>query len=807
MTIKKTTKEAIIAYLEGSTKKSFAVKDISEGMGLTSAADFKMLVSALAEMERKGSLKLNKKGHFKLPTKKPVLTGIFRANDRGFGFVSIEDEEDDVYIPQGHTNFALDGDVVTVDITRVPEPWNDKGAEGVVETIVERKFHQLVGEFYAYDEAGITETDLYGYVLPQDKKINDMRVFIEAKGIKPVDGAIVLVEITYYPDLAFPKSMQGIVSQTIGHKNDPGVDILAIVYKHGIPIEFPEAVLAEADAVPETISDQDRENRRDLTNEMIVTIDGEDAKDLDDAVTVRKLDNGNYHLGVHIADVSYYVTEDSALDGEAFERATSVYLTDRVIPMLPHRLSNGLCSLNPNEDRLTMSCEMEINSAGEVVNHDIFPSVIHSSKRMTYTAINQILMEKDPEVRAEYQEFVPMFELMGELHELLVNKRQARGAIDFEAPEAQIIVNNEGHPEEIVMRHRGIGERLIESFMLSANETVAEHYFKLDVPFIYRVHEQPDSDRMQRFMEFVTAFGILMKGTSGEVSPKQLQKVLRGVSGEPEEAVISTMLLRSMKQAKYDAEALGHFGLGAEFYTHFTSPIRRYPDLIVHRLIRSYATKGIGSEEKAKWAGLLPEIAEQSSKMERRAVDAERETDSLKKTEYMSDKIGEIFDGVISSVTKFGIFVELPNTIEGLIHISNMKEDYFTFIENHLMLVGERTGVSYRIGQPVKIKVTKADVETREIDFELIPDPNAPKVPVIERTKKGRGKPEERRRGATSTRSGKKTESEPKKTHKKKGKLKVDLASKTNAGKGKKTAAKGKNPFYSAVAKKKKKKK
>ncbi|MCC4313128.1 ribonuclease R [Carnobacterium maltaromaticum] len=807
MTIKKTTKEAIIAYLEGSTKKSFAVKDISEGMGLTSAADFKMLVSALAEMERKGSLKLNKKGHFKLPTKKPVLTGIFRANDRGFGFVSIEDEEDDVYIPQGHTNFALDGDVVTVDITRVPEPWNDKGAEGVVETIVERKFHQLVGEFYAYDEAGIAETDLYGYVLPQDKKINDMRVFIEAKGIKPVDGAIVLVEITYYPDLAFPKSMQGIVSQTIGHKNDPGVDILAIVYKHGIPIEFPEAVLAEADAVPETISDQDRENRRDLTNEMIVTIDGEDAKDLDDAVTVRKLDNGNYHLGVHIADVSYYVTEDSALDGEAFERATSVYLTDRVIPMLPHRLSNGLCSLNPNEDRLTMSCEMEINSAGEVVNHDIFPSVIHSSKRMTYTAINQILMEKDPEVRAEYQEFVPMFELMGELHELLVNKRQARGAIDFEAPEAQIIVNNEGHPEEIVMRHRGIGERLIESFMLSANETVAEHYFKLDVPFIYRVHEQPDSDRMQRFMEFVTAFGILMKGTSGEVSPKQLQKVLRGVSGEPEEAVISTMLLRSMKQAKYDAEALGHFGLGAEFYTHFTSPIRRYPDLIVHRLIRSYATKGIGSEEKAKWAGLLPEIAEQSSKMERRAVDAERETDSLKKTEYMSDKIGEIFDGVISSVTKFGIFVELPNTIEGLIHISNMKEDYFTFIENHLMLVGERTGVSYRIGQPVKIKVTKADVETREIDFELIPDPNAPKVPVIERTKKGRGKPEERRRGATSNRSGKKTESEPKKIHKKKGKLKVDLASKTNAGKGKKTAAKGKNPFYSAVAKKKKKKK
>ncbi|MGX7420381.1 ribonuclease R [Carnobacterium gallinarum] len=814
MTNKNEMKEAIIAYLEGSSKKSFAVKDISEGMGLTSAADFKMLVGELAKMEREGHLKLNKKGHFKLPNKKPVLTGIFRANDRGFGFVSIEDEDDDIYIPQGHTNFALDGDVVTVDITRVPEPWNDKGAEGVVDSIVERKFHQLVGEFYAYDDEGIAETELYGYVVPQDKKINDMQVFIEAKGIKPVDGAIVLVEITYYPDLAFPKSMQGLISKTIGHKNDPGVDILAIVYKHGIPTEFPEAVLKEADAVPEVISESDREGRRDLTKEMIVTIDGEDAKDLDDAVTVRRLDNGNYHLGVHIADVSYYVTEDSALDGEAFERATSVYLTDRVIPMLPHRLSNGLCSLNPHEDRLTMSCEMEINAAGEVVKHEIFPSVIHSSKRMTYTAVNQILMEKDPAIIAENQEFVPMFELMGELHEILVNKRKSRGAIDFEAPEAQILVDQNGHPEEIVMRHRGIGERLIESFMLSANETVAEHYFKLDVPFIYRVHEQPDSDRMQRFMEFVTAFGILMKGSSGEVSPKQLQKVLREAEGKPEEAVISTMMLRSMKQAKYDSEALGHFGLGAEFYSHFTSPIRRYPDLIVHRLIRAYAVNGIGNEEKVKWASKLPEIAEQSSKMERRAVDAERETDSLKKTEYMADKVGEIYDGVISSVTKFGIFVELPNTIEGLIHISNMREDYFEFIENHMMLVGERTGVSYRIGQGVKIKVTKADVETREIDFELIPDPNAPKVPVIDRPKKGRGGNREgdRRRGNGGKPSYNKGKSSSeggakKSSGKNTGKLKVAI-NENGPKKGKKTTGgKGKSPFYTSVAKPKKKKK
>ncbi|MDT1995725.1 ribonuclease R [Carnobacterium divergens] len=801
---KKTIKDTILVYLENSKKKSFSVKDISESLGLTNAADFKLLVGALAKMEQEGAVELNKKGHFKLPKEKPGLEGIFRANDRGFGFVSIEDEDDDVYIPQGHTNFALDGDIVKIDISRVAEPWRDRGAEGSVEAIIERKFHQFVGEFYAYSEEGIEETDLYGYVVPQDKKLSNYKVFIEAKGIKPVDGAMVLVEITYYPDVAFPTSMQGIVTKTIGHKNDPGVDILTVVYKHGIPTEFPEEVLKQADAVPEQISDEDRKGRTDLTQELIVTIDGEDAKDLDDAVTVRKLANGNYHLGVHIADVSYYVTENSPLDAEAFERATSVYLTDRVIPMLPHRLSNGLCSLNPFEDRLTMSCEMEINLAGEVVNHKIFPSVIHSKRRMTYTAVNQILMEKDPEIRKEYEELVPMFELMGELHQILVAKRKARGAIDFEAPEAQIVVDENGHPKEILMRERGVGERLIESFMLSANETVAEHYFKLNVPFIYRIHEQPDSDRMQRFMEFVTAFGIVVKGTSQDVSPKQLQKVLAGVSGEPEEAVVSTMLLRSMKQAKYDMDPLGHFGLGAEFYTHFTSPIRRYPDLIVHRLIRSYADNGIGDEQQTKWENLLPDIAEQSSKMERRAVDAERETDSLKKTEYMADKVGEIYEGVISSVTKFGMFIELPNTIEGLIHMSNMKEDYFNFVESHLMLVGERTGVTYKIGQPIKIKVEKADVETREIDFSIVPDPNAPKTALKDRPAKGRGRGDSKRRGRSEERTATNSGYKKKETGKKK-KMKVSFND-NHSTKSETKAKNGKKPFYTAVAKKKKKK-
>ncbi|MCA9766188.1 MAG: ribonuclease R [Carnobacterium sp.] len=735
-----TIKEAILVYMNEQDQMSFKVKELSEGMKLNSSADFKMLVSTLAEMEREGTIFLNKKGEFKLAEKNAVLSGVFRASDRGFGFVSIEDEENDIYIPINQTNFALDGDIVTVDILRPAEPWFDKGAEGRVKAIVERKFTQLVGEFFAYTQEGIDETGLYGYIEPKDKKLTDFRVFIEEKGIKPVDGAIVLVELTLYPDKEYPRSMQGIVKSIVGHKNDPGIDILTIVYKHGIQIEFPEEVIAQANEVPDKITEKDWVNRRDLRDEIVVTIDGEDAKDLDDAVTVKKLANGHFKLGVHIADVSYYVTENSPLDSEAYDRATSVYLTDRVIPMLPHRLSNGICSLNPNEDRLAMSCEMEIDSTGKVVNHDVFQSVIRSYRRMSYTQVNQIIMDTDETVRKENADLVPMFEEMAELHKILEGNRKTRGAIDFESPEAKIIVDPQGHPLDIVLRERGIGERIIESFMLAANETVSEHFTHLKVPMIYRVHEQPDSDRMQKFMEFVTAFGISVKGLSENVSPKSLQKVLRSVAGKPEETVISTMLLRSMKQAKYDVEPLGHYGLAADYYSHFTSPIRRYPDLILHRLIRSYSENGTGADQKDKWNSLLPDIAIQSSKMERRAVDAERETDALKKTEYMVDKVGETFTGIIGSVLRFGLFIELPNTVEGLVHISNMKDDYYNYVEEQLMLVGERTGVVYRIGQKVTIKVTKANPETREIDFELIPDPDAPKADSFTQLKKSNDK-------------------------------------------------------------------
>ncbi|SEL29897.1 RNAse R [Carnobacterium iners] len=792
-----TIKEAILVYMNEQDQMAFKVKELSEGMKLTSSVDFKMLVSTLADIEREGTVFLNKKGEFKLAEKAGVLSGIFRASDRGFGFVSIEDEENDIYIPNNQTNFALDGDIVTIEITRPAEPWFDKGAEGRVKAIIERKFTQLVGEFFAYTQEGVDETGLYGYIEPKDKKLTDFRVFIEEKGIKPVDGAIVLVELTLYPDKEFPRSMQGIVKSIVGHKNDPGIDILTIVYKHGIQIEFPEEVMAQANEVPDKITEKDMENRRDLRDEIVVTIDGEDAKDLDDAVTVKKLANGHFKLGVHIADVSYYVTEDSPLDKEAFDRATSVYLTDRVIPMLPHRLSNGICSLNPNEDRLAMSCEMEIDSTGKVVNHDVFQSVIRSYRRMSYTQVNQIIMDTDEAVRKENADLIPMFENMADLHKILEASRKTRGAIDFESPEAKIIVDSQGHPLDIVLRERGIGERIIESFMLAANETVSEHFTRLKVPMIYRVHEQPDSDRMQKFMEFVTAFGISVKGLSENISPKSLQKVLRSVAGKPEETVISTMLLRSMKQAKYDVEPLGHYGLAADYYSHFTSPIRRYPDLILHRLIRSYSENGTESDQKDKWNSLLPEIAIQSSKMERRAVDAERETDALKKTEYMVDKVGETFTGIIGSVLRFGLFIELPNTVEGLVHISNMKDDYYNYVEEQLLLVGERTGVVYRIGQKVKIKVTKANPETREIDFELIPDPDAPKADSFTQLKKSDDKDKKK--------SGNR---KPDRQKQSKGPLNKKTSYPAKDSKNTNSTDKKKNkPFYKDVAKKGKPKK
>lgn len=786
---KETLKEKIIFFIESERKKSFSMEEIAQGLGLQKSEDFKLLVQTIAQMEREQSVVLTKKGKVKLPLKPVLIEGTFRANERGFGFVTIDPEEDDIYIPKEATGYAMDGDTVAIDIIKTADTAMDRGAEGKVVEIRKRATTQLAGEFVAYTEEEISETDLYGVVIPKDKKLNQFKVYAAAEGIRPVDGSIVMVELTHYPEKNYATSLEGIVKQVIGHKNDPGMDILSIVVSNGIPTKFPDDVLAEADQVPDTINEKDLVGRRDLREQLIVTIDGEDAKDLDDAVTVKKLANGNYFLGVHIADVSNYVTEGSQLDREAYERGTSVYLTDRVIPMIPQRLSNGICSLNPHVPRLTMSCEMEIDPNGQVVSHDIFPSVIQTTERMTYTAVNQILEEQDEQVMERYQQLVPMFQEMQELHQILEEMRIRRGAISFEDREAKILVEPDGQPTDILLRSRGVGERLIESFMLAANETVAEHFNKRNFPFIYRIHEQPKEEKMQRFFDFASALGIVVRGTKGTITPKDLQKVIENVEDKPESAVINTMLLRSMQQARYSEDNFGHYGLAAEYYTHFTSPIRRYPDLIVHRLIRSYG-QDPSEANQTYWENELPEIAEHSSKMERRAVEAEREVDAMKKAEYMMDKVGEEFEGIISSVVKFGLFIELPNTIEGLIHINELKQDYFHFIENHLALVGERTGLTFKIGQKVRVKVIKADPEERAIDFELI---DAEEIVPLERPKtSNKNRPSNRHQKRSS------------KSHTERNGKKNSYSNERKKGKGP-SNKKGKKPFYKGIKKKKKK--
>ena len=786
---KETLKEKIIFFIESERKKSFSMEEIAQGLGLQKSEDFKLLVQTIAQMEREQSVVFTKKGKVKLPLKPVLIEGTFRANERGFGFVTIDPEEDDIYIPKEATGYAMDGDTVAIDIIKTADTAMDRGAEGKVVEIRKRATTQLAGEFVAYTEEEISETDLYGVVIPKDKKLNQFKVYAAAEGIRPVDGSIVMVELTHYPEKNYATSLEGIVKQVIGHKNDPGMDILLIVVSNGIPTKFPDDVLAEADQVPDTINEKDLVGRRDLREQLIVTIDGEDAKDLDDAVTVKKLANGNYFLGVHIADVSNYVTEGSQLDREAYERGTSVYLTDRVIPMIPQRLSNGICSLNPHVPRLTMSCEMEIDPNGQVVSHDIFPSVIQTTERMTYTAVNQILEEQDEQVMERYKQLVPMFQEMQELHQILEEMRIRRGAISFEDREAKILVEPDGQPTDILLRSRGVGERLIESFMLAANETVAEHFNKRNFPFIYRIHEQPKEEKMQRFFDFASALGIVVRGTKGTITPKDLQKVIENVEDKPESAVINTMLLRSMQQARYSEDNFGHYGLAAEYYTHFTSPIRRYPDLIVHRLIRSYG-QDPSEANQTYWENELPEIAEHSSKMERRAVEAEREVDAMKKAEYMMDKVGEEFEGIISSVVKFGLFIELPNTIEGLIHINELKQDYFHFIENHLALVGERTGLTFKIGQKVRVKVIKADPEERAIDFELI---DAEEIVPLERPKtSNKNRPSNRHQKRSS------------KSHTERNGKKNSYSNERKKGKGP-SNKKGKKPFYKGIKKKKKK--
>ncbi|MGJ9457561.1 ribonuclease R [Oceanobacillus sp. CF4.6] len=703
-------KEKILHYFKESGTKPLAVDEIEKELGIDDAVEFKEVIKALNELENDGELVRTRKNRFGLPDKMNLVKGKVQMHAKGFAFLIPEDEETkDVYIHANDLGSAMNNDKVLVRLEKADMDGNRP--EGKVIRIVERAVIQVVGTF--------EDNRSFGFVIADDKRIpND--IFIPKGGSHgAVSGHKVIARITKYPEGR--KSAEGEILHILGHKNDPGIDILSIIYKHGINIDFPEEVLAHATHVPETIKEEELQGRRDLRDEMIVTIDGADAKDLDDAVTVKKLDNGNYKLGVYIADVTYYVEEESPIDTEAFDRGTSVYLVDRVIPMIPHRLSNGICSLNPQVDRLTLGCEMEINNAGQVVNHEIFQSVIKTTERMTYSDVNKILVDKDEEVLARYDALVPMFEQMEKLAEILRHKRFGRGAIDFDFKEAKVLVDDTGKPTDVVVRERGVAERLIEEFMLAANETVAEHFHWMDVPFIHRIHEDPDEGKLEKFFDFLGSLGLSVKGTANEVHPQALQKVLDSISGEPEEMIVSKLMLRSMKQAKYDPQGIGHFGLATEFYTHFTSPIRRYPDLIVHRLIRTYLINNqLDNKTTGHWKNKLPDIARHTSERERRAVDAERDTDNLKKAEFMKDKIGEEYKGVISSVTNFGMFIELENTIEGLVHVSYLTDDYYHYDDRSHALIGERTANVYRIGQEVEVKVVSVNTDEHTVDFELV---------------------------------------------------------------------------------------
>ncbi|MCG7336201.1 ribonuclease R [Sporosarcina sp. ACRSM] len=701
--------DKLLSIMKEESYKPLTVQEIQELMGYEQAAEFKELVKMLVHLEQKGIIIRSRTNRYGVPERMNLVRGKFIGHSKGFGFVTPETEGmDDIFIPPHDVNGAMNGDIVLV---RVTNGTSGDRREGTIIRVAERKTTKIVGTYQ--DNRG------FGFVIPDDKKL-PMDIFI-AKGnaLDAVDGHKVVVEITDWPsDL---KSATGMVTQILGHKNDPGVDIISIIHKHGIEVEFPPEVMDQANKIPEEVQEQDLFKRRDLRDELTITIDGADAKDLDDAISVEKNADGTYKLSVHISDVSYYVTENSPMDEDAFDRGTSVYLTDRVIPMLPHKLSNGICSLNPGVDRLTLTCEMTIDGNGKVTDHAIFESVIRSKERMTYSDVYQIIDEKDEELSAKYAHIVPMLNDMADLAKILKQKRIDRGAIDFDFKESKILVDEKGWPTDIIILERTVSERLIEEFMLAANETVAEHFHWMQVPFIYRIHEDPKAEKLTRFFEFLTNFGVVVKGTGNKVHPRALQEIVESIAGLPEETVISTMLLRSMQQAKYFDESLGHFGLSTEFYTHFTAPIRRYPDLIVHRLIRTYLIeKDVSGQTLAHWAASLSEIAQHTSERERRAVDAERDTESLKKAQFMLDKIGEEFEGVISSVTNFGMFVELENTIEGLVHVSYMTDDYYRFDDRQMMMIGEHTGKQFRIGDEVTVKVAAVKPEESIIDFEIV---------------------------------------------------------------------------------------
>lgn len=664
------------------------------------------LSAVLTSLVREGKIGVSSKGKYQ-KIDNLGFSGILECTRKGFGFVKIEDKDEEIFISEKDMADALNGDRVFISIIHEKEP--GKKAEGRVIKVLERNLKTIVGTY--------EKRKNYGFVIPDNLRINSDIFIPQGKSLSAVTGHKVIVSIDDFGGK--DRNPEGHVERILGHVNDPGVDILSIVYDFDIPSEFPCEVMESLTGVPDELSGNEYEGREDLRDVMMVTIDGEDAKDLDDAVSLT-FENGIYHLGVHIADVSEYVKEQSPLDKEALNRGTSVYLVDRVIPMLPHKLSNGICSLNQGVDRLALSCLMDIDKSGAIIGHRICESVINVNRRMSYNEVKSVITDKDADRIQEFGELSEMFMMMNELAGLLRKRRYQRGGIDFDFPECKINLNEEGEPVAILPRERNDATRLIEDFMLAANETVAEDIFWQELPFVYRVHDNPDPDRLLSLSTFINNFGFSLRVTGDEIHPKKIQELLNKIEGSPEEMMIARLTLRSMKRAQYSTECLGHFGLAAKYYCHFTSPIRRYPDLQIHRIIKENLRGKLDEKRIAHYNTILGEVAKSTSLCERRADDCEREVDKLKKAEYMYERIGQTFEGVINSVTAFGIYVELPDTIEGMVHVNNMPEDRFIFHEEDYSMVGETTGITYKLGQRITVKCIGADILARTIDFMVV---------------------------------------------------------------------------------------
>lgn len=697
--------EKIMTMVSDHQYRPMTVDEMAQSLGLEKQ-DRKELRTVVDSLLKEGSLLKIKKEKIVLPERYGVYVGRIDVNKRGFGFVFRGEGKGDIFVPEMALKTAMNGDKVQVKLLR--ENAGTRRAEGEIIEVLERKNNKIIGVY--------EQTKAFGFVSPEDQKLQH-DIFISKSNRNYAEtGDVVVVEITKWPEKG--RNPEGIIVEILGKKGDKGVDILTVVKKFNLPEAFPPKVLSYTDSLSEVVDEKEFSYRRDLRGQKIMTIDGADAKDLDDAVAVEKLENGMYKLSVHIADVSHYVRENTPLDKEAFKRATSVYLLDLVIPMLPEKLSNGLCSLNPFEPKLALSCDMVIDGHGNVVEHEIYESVIESKLRATYEDVTKILQGEMNESLEKYREYIPMIEDMRDLQKILENKREKRGAIEFDFPESKITLDKLGKPVDVSLYPREISNKIIEEFMLACNETVSEHMFWTHVPFIYRIHEEPDEEKLKAFTEFSYNLGYPVKLFAG-VQPKVLQEVLKKVEGKKEEPVLSKLLLRSMMQARYAPENIGHFGLAATYYSHFTSPIRRYPDLMIHRIIKEFLHGNIDEKRIRSLIPIVSEASKQASEMERVAVDAERELDALKKAEFMQQHIGETFEGIISSVTNFGLFVELPSTIEGLVHITSLYDDYYVYDERYMTLLGERSGKKYSLGEKIRVLVANVNLDSHEIFFEI----------------------------------------------------------------------------------------